>query len=311
MINWQKATSIGAEKSKAIADRLWQQSQKTRHTRIVAAGLLVGAAYFPFWLLRLVQGSLVGAATILMAAMLALGLYRLWQHRPQLTQLEASEDDRLLGHILIFCGIALSPIGFFSEWAQRLIFIVILIGVAMSSWGLTVFRVFPLPIALIGLGLFPQPTALAKALWEVFTPPKMLEQFMAWSGTVGLNAIGQPATQMGTVITLVGKSVDVNFGCSGFDMATIMAVASFVLALFLKQPLPKVALMMGVGIGLAFLANIPRIMLLAASEAYWGRPTFHFWHGPWGGQIFSTILFTIYYYVVMAIAKQKPAENSN
>ncbi|MBD2081296.1 cyanoexosortase C [Leptolyngbya sp. FACHB-17] len=307
-MNWQKASAINSVKLKAIAHHLWRASIKTLHTRLVAGGLLVGAAYFPVWLFNLIVRSFHGSASVLMAIMIGLGSYRLWQQRKQITVLAASEDDRLLGHIIIGCGIVLSPLGFFSEWAQRLIFILILIGIALSSWGLPFFRRYPLPIALLGLGLFPQPTAVAKNLWQVFTPPRMLENFMAWSGTGGLNAIGHAAVQNETWITLAGKTVDVNWGCSGFDMATILAVASFVLGLFLKQSPIKITLMMAIGIVLAFIANVPRIMLLAMSEAYWGRSAFEFWHGPWGGQIFSTILFTIYYYVVMAIAKRKPAK---
>jgi exosortase len=308
MMNWQKASSIGFVKGKAIVHHLWQKSIKTSHTRLVACGLLMTAAYVPIWLINLAVRSVHGSASVLMAIMLALGGYRLWQKRQQISCIQASSDDQLLGHILIACGIVLSPLGFFSEWAQRLIIILILIGVALSSWGLSFFRQNALPTVLIGLGLFPQPTLVGKTLWQVFMPPKMLESWMAWSGAEGLKAIGHPVSQHGTVIVLAGKAVDVNWGCSGFDMATILAVASFVLGLFLKQSGPKIVLMIVVGIGLAFLANVPRIMLLAASEAYWGRSAFEFWHGPWGGQIFSATLFTIYYYVAMAIVKRKSAK---
>jgi exosortase/archaeosortase family protein len=85
-----------------------------------------------------------------------------------------------------------------------------------------------------------------------------------------------------------------------------MSVASLVLGLFLKQSFAKLAGMVAIGMVLALLFNLPRIMLLALSEAYWGSASFDFWHGIWGGQIFSTILFTIYYYVVMALVKHRP-----
>ena len=307
-MNWQKASEIGFTRSKAIAHYLWQASIKTQHSRLVACGLLVGVLYFPIWFKDLVVKTLSGSASILMVLMIALGVFRLWQQRSQIVNLEATDDDQLLGHSLIGCGMVLSPLGFFSDWGQRLIFLLILIGVALSSWGVAFFRQYPLPIALIGLGLFPQPTAVAKTLWEVFTPPKFLERFMAWAGASGLNAIGQPAIVDGVYITLAGKSVEVYGGCSGFDMASILAVASFVLGLFLKQSPPKIALMVVIGVFLALLFNIPRIMLLTASQSYWGSSAFEFWHGPWGGQIFSTVLFTVYYYAAMGIAKRKSAK---
>ncbi len=307
-MNWQKASATGLTKTKAIANHLWHASLKTTHSRFVASGLLVGVAYFPSWLIDLVIKTVGGSASILMVAMTALGLYRFWQVRQPIQHLEASEDDRWLGHLIIICGVVLCPLGFFTNWGQHLVFLLILFGIALSSWGVVLFQRYPLSIALVGLGLFPQPTAVAKTLWEVFTPQKMLENFMAWSGGTGLIAIGQPATVNGVYITLSGKTVEVYSGCSGFDMATILAVASFVLALFLKQSPLRVVLMVVLGVVLALLSNIPRIMLLAASQAYWGQGTFEFWHGPWGGQIFSTILFTIYYYIVMAIAKKKSAK---
>ena len=284
---------------------LWQKSTKTTHNKFVACGLLVVFCFLPFWLADIVVGTLHGAASILMAAAIGIGLYQLWSNRQSLVKLTASEEDEWLGHLLIGSGVILAPFCFSNEWSQRLVWIVILVGIACSTWGIQFFKHYPIPTFLIVMGLFPQPTTVGKIIWETFTPPQMLERFMAWSGTLGLQAIGQSATVDKTIISLPGGAVDVTWGCSGFDMATIIAVASLVLGLFLKQSLPKVVLMTTLGVILALLANIPRIMLMAMAEAYWGPASFEFWHGFWGGQIFSTILFTIYYYVVMAVIKHQ------
>ncbi|HEY9698663.1 MAG TPA: cyanoexosortase C [Trichocoleus sp.] len=301
---------MNVQKMSVTMSRLLQLSLKTSHNRIVACGLFIGLCYLPFWLQDVIVGSIHGSASLLMVAVIALGLQRLWKNRHQLEQLQVSDEDRFLGHLLIFGGIGLAPFFSSSEWSQRLIWLVILAGIACSSWGAGFFMRYPLPTLLIITGFFPQPTVVGKILWETFTPPEMLERFMAWSGGLGLQAIGQPATFMGTIITITGKSVRVDWGCSGFDMATIMAVASLVLGIFLKQSFPKVITLMVMGVILALIANIPRIMLLAMSEAYWGRSAFDFWHGPWGGQIFSTIMFTIYYYIVMAVVKRRSTQQS-
>lgn len=303
MTTWQKV--------RQTINYLLHQSVKTPHNLIVACGLLVGLCYLPFWLADLVIGTLHGAASLLMVAAIGLGLYQLWCNRHHLAKLNASDADEWLGHIIVVGGALLSPFCFFTEWSQRLIWILILVGIACSSWGMQFFQRYPIPTFLIGMGLFPQPTVVGKAIWETFTPPQMLERFMAWSGSLGLQAIGQSATVTNTIISLPGGAVDVAWGCSGFDMATIIAVASLVLALFLKQPLPKVIVLMMFGVILALLANIPRIMLMAMAEVYWGKAAFEFWHGFWGGQIFSTILFTIYYYVVMAVVKQRSLKMMN
>jgi len=55
---------------------------------------------------------------------------------------------------------------------------------------------------------------------------------------------------------------------------------------------------------LALIFNVPRIMLLAIAAVYWGETSFKFWHGPWGGQMFSGVLFTVYYYAVMGLANR-------
>lgn len=296
-------TQQKAKKTRFSFDRLLHTSLATPHTRIVTCGLLVGMIFSPLWLYDVVVGTLNGAASLILVAAAVLGGYQLWTQRSQLAKRNASEEDQLLGHIIIVSGVGLAPFCFFSEWSQKLVWILILAGIALSSWGISFFKRYPMPAFLISIGFFPQPTAVGKAVWDAFTPPEMLERFMAWSGGLGLQAIGHSATIRETIISLPGGSVRVDWGCSGFDMASIIAVASLVLGLFLKQSLPKVSLMVVIGIILALLSNVPRIMLMAMAEAYWGRESFEFWHGFWGGQIFSSILFTVYYYVVMAIVK--------
>ncbi|MBE9179507.1 cyanoexosortase C [Oculatella sp. LEGE 06141] len=290
------------------ASSLLHQSLKNTHNRIVALGLLASLCYFPAWLADLVIGTLHGSASVLMVLAIAYGVFHIRSDRRYLTKLKADSEERFLGYLLIGSAILMIPFGFYAEWAQRLIWMIILAGIACSTWGIHFFKRYPLPVFMIVLGLFPQPTIVSKAVWEAFTPPQMLERLMAWSGTLGLRAIGQQAERVNTIISLPAGSVDVAWGCSGFDMATIMAIASLLLGLFLKQKLPKVVLMIGIGVGLALLANIPRIMLMAMAEAYWGKASFEFWHGFWGGQIFSSILFTIYYYVVMAMVKRRSSK---
>jgi len=289
----------------------FKASLKTTHSRIVTAGLLVGLWYAPGWIADIVIGTLHGAASLVMVGAIGLGLYKLWIDRQRLSQLRPEPEDRGLGHSMILVGVALSPFCAFSEWSQKLLWMFILVGIVISSWGLSCFKAFPLPIALVGLGLFPQPTVVARAVWEAFMPPQALERVMAGGGVWGLRAVGQAATLTnGTEINLPGGTVDVAWGCNGFDMATIIAASSLVLGIMLRQSAPKVILMVITGILLALLFNIPRIMLMAASEAYWGKATFEFWHGFWGGQIFSTILFTVYYYVAMALVKRRSVKST-
>lgn len=299
------------EKTIQTAGVWLHRSMRTSHSRIVALGLFVVACYIPFWLAKLTVGLMHGSGSILMAAALCLGLYRLWQQRQNLATLEVSEGDRWLGYFLIVVSLLLLPLGFTTLWIQRIVWLQAFAGIALSSWGAGVFGRYPIPTFLIVLGLFPEPTAVGVTLWKTFTPPEMLERLMAWSGTLGLRAIGQPATLIDPIsISLPGGAVRVNWGCSGFDMATVLAIASLVVGLALRESMIKVVAMVVIGIVLALIANIPRIMLLAMSEAYWGKGIFEFWHGSWGGQIFAGIMFTLYYYIVMAIRNHNPSRQT-
>ncbi|WP_416672225.1 cyanoexosortase C [Egbenema bharatensis] len=294
---------LNQQKVKQLSTHLLRKRLKTPHDWIIASGFLVGFIYSPFWIYRILVQTFNGSVSSVMLAVGALGVYFIWQDRRQLAKLKASEEDRLLGHIIVISGIMLSPLCTFAEWSQRLIWIYILIGIAFSSWGFRFFKLHPISIFLIVMGLFPNLGIFAGTLWRIFTPYEILERFMAWAGSVGLRAIGQPAVVEGKVIALPGGAVEIDWGCSGFSMATIIAAVSVLLGLFYRQRLSKVAGLVIIGIILALLGNVPRIMLMAVAVAYWGDESFRFWHGFWGGQIFTSILITIYYYIAMAIVK--------
>jgi exosortase/archaeosortase family protein len=61
------------------------------------------------------------------------------------------------------------------------------------------------------------------------------------------------------------------------------------------------------GAVLAYVLNIPRIVLVTYAAVYWGPYWFNFWHHSWGAQIFVGAMFTVYYYIVMWMVDE-PAE---
>lgn len=293
-------------KIRPFTTQLIRSANQSTHSRIVAAGFIASFAFIPFWLYDIIYGTIHGAASLLLIALSGFGTYQLWKRRSQLAELEVSSEDRWLGHCLIILAIAAVPFCFSAEWMQKLDFYVMLFGVALSSWGFGFFARYPLPIFLIFFGLFPQPTAVGKLLWTTFTPDEGLERFMAWAGSLGLMAIGQSPQVEGTIIALPTGAVRVDWGCNGFDLATIAAVTSMLLGIFWKQPIWKISLFVVMGIFFSLVANVPRIMLMTLASVYWGPESFHFWHGFWGGQIFLSILFTVHYYAMLALLDWKP-----
>lgn len=284
---------------------------RSSHACIVTLGLAVGLIHLPFWLRDVVMGTLVGAGSLLLLIAAAIGIYMVWQKREQLANLMPSDEDRWIGYCIIFSGIFVAPFCATAEWSQKILLMMILLGVAISSWGLSFFSQYPIPVFLIGLGLFPNGYAVSRDIWETFTPPYLLDNVMAAVSTFGLSLIGQNAENTGRVIDLSGKAVYVDWACNGFNLSAEVAVGSIILGLLLKQTLPKIVMLTSVGIALALIFNVPRIMLMAMANAYWGDEAFGFWHGLWGGQIFSCIVFTIYYYIVMAVVNQKPAKKAS
>ena len=286
----------------------------TWHGRFVVAGLTLGLVYFPTWLTQLFSRSLMQGSTALsiILIMAALGGYLLWSQRSQLAQLPVLEVDQVIGYMLIVVSLVLFPFCRFAVWPQAILWLLTLVGIAFSTWGGQFFIRHPLPPLLLAATVYPQPGALARTLWETFTPDQFLERLMAYTGSEALQLIGQPAISEGAYIAIPPHgAVHVDWGCNGFTMAVQMAIAGFLMGIFLKQNWFKTTLMVVTGAILALIFNIPRIMLLTLAAVYWGEGWFEFWHGTWGGQIFIGILFTLYYYVIMAMVNRRPRKTTN
>lgn len=287
-----------------------RQALKTSHGRFSLVGLSIGLVYLPAWLGYLVPQALKGKiGWFLILSMLFLAGWELWSKRQTLERLEASEEDRLLGYLLIASGVILFPFCRFAIWPQSLLWLLILIGVVFSTWGIRFFYQFAMPAFLVGLTVYPRIGLISRSVWEVFTPPQFLEKTMAAVSTLAMQAIGFPAANKGVFITFPKGAVEVGWGCNGLDMAITVAAAGLFMGLLYKQKRSQMIGLILVSTVISLIANIPRLMLVTIANVYWGPGWFHFWHGFWGGQIFSGVLFTIYYYVAMALMSNSAAKS--
>jgi exosortase len=294
-----------------LASRLWQRAMRDRHSQIISVGMLFIVAFLPTWLGEIWGGILQGKSdSILNFGFIYLGLQTIYQQRDRVKTLRVGSDDRFLGYVAMLVGIA--AFVFFHSIQPSVSFRVLatdltIIGIAMSSWGLDFFRLFPLSSVYILLSAYPDTAFIAIRICRFFTSENMLEQVMATLGAIGLNLINYKATAEGAFVTLSQGSVEVAPGCSGFEMAYTLLGCSLLFGLFMQLSKKQIVALMALGWGLAMVCNVPRIMLLAIASVYWGQKSFDFWHGPIGGQIFSCVMFTIYYYAAMAIANPKPS----
>lgn len=280
---------------------------KTWHGRIVLLGFITGLIFITSWLPLLLTKAVEGSGFAFIVFSSIWAFYKLWKDQEKLMVLKAQEGDRVIGYAFILLGVLIFPFVQFSVWPQSLIWLIIMAGIAISTWGVQFFRLYPIVTLLLSLTVYPKPGTLAKLVWQAFTPYQFLERVMAQGGAAALRLIGQPAVSEGPYLAIPPNgAVEVDFGCNGFTMALTMAVAGFFMGIFFKQSWSFTLLMMFVGAILALIFNIPRIMLLTMASVYWGEASFKFWHGTWGGQLFTSILFTIYYYAVMAIIKHRP-----
>jgi exosortase/archaeosortase family protein len=290
--------------------RLFRYSIQTQHRRIVMLGLLIATCYLPTFLGVFIFGVLAGKSDfVLNFGAIVVALQTFFQHRFLLKSMRAEEDDRFLGYALIAIG-CVTLIFFRSiSWSasfQALGAMMIVAGIAGSSWGLEVFQKFPVAFSLLLTSLYSDWIFISLRFFRFFTSEDMLEQTMAWLGSLGLKLLGHPAQAEASLLSIPAHgSVLVASGCSGFDMAFILGWMGFLMARLMQVSPKKTIGLVILGIGLALICNIPRIILLAFASIYWGKESFEFWHGPIGGQIFAGVLFTIYYYAAMWIIDRR------
>lgn len=279
---------------------------RTVHGKIVFVSFLVGSIFLPTWFRTVFTELLDGNSAALMnIGFLYVGIHSFWKHRQSLRKLSSESRDLFIGYAVLLVGIAWLLFCQHSTSLQAAALMLILIGVTWSSFGILFFRYFASPFLLVLLSIYPNYAFLAARTWHAVTPPFLLENLMAWLGSLALNIVGQPAIAESRWITLPAGAVVVGPRCSGFDMAFEVSACSLILGLILNQRWRRIVLAVTLAILLSLLFNIPRIMLLTLAAVYGGEQSFEFWHGPWGGQIFSVAMLTVYYYIAMAIYSQK------
>lgn len=285
------------------------KATRTSHGLISLCGLFVGLCYFPAWFSYLFGRALSGAISwfIIVSMLIFVGV-ELWQKRKSLARYRASEADKTIGHALILTSVLAYPWCRFALWSQALIWLTILLGIIISTWGLTFFQRHALSSMFLCLTVYPRLGILSRATWDFFVPTYALENWMAQGTTVALQGIGFQALAEGRFIAFPQGKVEVGWGCNGLDMAITVAIAGLFLGLIFRQTFSEIAKFMTIGVLMALLANLPRLMLVSIAYVYWGQGWFNFWHGFWGGQVFSALLFTLYYYSVIYLTK--PAKSS-
>jgi exosortase len=281
-----------------------RNASRTIHGRVVLCSAVVGLAYLPSWLrlMTMLLTTTTITTPLVSIGAAGLGIAQLWQIRHTRKQNSASAMSRWVGYGVIGFGIALFAVGYGKVWSHALVCSIVLLGIFLSSWGFRTVRQYWLSIFYVLLGIYPSGlTVVSGYLLKILLPVETLERFMAWLAGGMLQLLGYSAVSDGIFLLLPTGGVSVYEGCTGFDLlVSILCVSLLVgLSFLLSRTQTLVLSILGLSLTLGF--NAIRIALMAIAVAEWGDPAFEFWHGFWGGQIFSGLLFTIYYYLTMWI----------
>ncbi|PSN14655.1 hypothetical protein C7293_10625 [filamentous cyanobacterium CCT1] len=301
--------------AKLVSQKQFQQalqwSLTTHHGCIVSLGLVAGLFYWHTYISFFIGDIWKGQSQVVLnLGFLYLGFHQFWTHRKELTSIAVLGDDRIIGHTLILAASLWLPFNGGSISLQAFLWMLILIGIAWSSFTPAVFGQFPLACLFVLAGFYPDWIWLSSQVILAITGPYQLENGMAWVSSIFLRSLGQTVEAQDRFINLPTGSVEVAPGCSGYDMAFVLAGTSVLWGLLAKQTLSRIILAAAIGIAIALILNIPRIMLMTFAAVYWGEDSFEFWHGGWGGQIFSTIMFTAYYYGAIAVFGQSASKQT-
>lgn len=111
--------------------------------------------------------------------------------------------------------------------------------------------------------MYPDHVWLSNRILRALTGPYLLENLMARLGSLAMGAMGYPAQSEGRFLTLPEGAVEVASGCTGFDMAVVLAGVSLLWGILVSASWRQVTIAAAAGIAIALSLNIPRVVLLA------------------------------------------------
>lgn len=278
-----------------------RSSLRSIHNWILLLGAIFGiGVYLPTLFDRAAGVEISGIPQLLLNfTFIGLAVRQLRHQRNLKTELEI--EDQWLGSGLILGGLVIFYAYYPAIAPQAFGAMIILIGSVFSDQGWKFLRRQWIAIALLVASLHPNWERVARYIWGIFAHPKALAEFMAWGGSWVLKAIGQPVSLQREFLVLPGGSVEVAPGCDGFGMSLVIIISAVITGLAFRVCWRAMTQLIAIGVVMALILNIVRIAVMVLAAVYWGKESFDFWHGAIGGQIFSGILFTLYYYAIQPI----------
>lgn len=217
----------------------------------------------------------------------ALGWW-LWNKRASL-RLGGGNVSTLIGSILLIVislkGLTLFPM----EMSFYLRVFPLLIGVSLAllASGWRNIAQYGRGFAIACLFLIPE-VSLAEPLDQLFNVSlgaAKLAAFLLWY-------LGFDVMRQGAIIYLPNGAIEVYTGCSGLNVMLLLLRLSLILLLGGVLPRSRQWMPFAGAIVIAFVVSSVRVAVMAIVVS--DPPAFEYWHGPQGGELFSTVAILLY-----------------
>lgn len=160
-------------------------------------------------------------------------------------------------------------------------------GVLSVAYGKAVARYF-LPVLLFAMTAVPLPAVLEQVLVQNFTAGVVA------AAAECLRWLGHPIEVHGDLLVSIGSRVEVTAGCSGIRSFQSMFIAGlFFGELYRLRPVGRLGLLLA-AVGLAYVTNIARAVVLSMVSLSAGEAAFSRWHDTVGMAAFSIAMLALF-----------------
>ncbi|MTJ34096.1 archaeosortase/exosortase family protein [Dolichospermum sp. UHCC 0260] len=168
------------------------------------------------------------------------------------------------------------------------------IGLALLASGFPGIKQFKRELAVIAI--FPLTFVFVKLLTMLISIQALSAQitsFLLWY-------LGFDSTIAGTIIYVNGGAIDVFLPCTGMFLLIMLLKFSFVLAILFPSLLKNIYLPFILSVVFSLVFSIGRLMIMALVVT--DKPTFDYWHGSQGGDIFTVLTFLAFGAVILFLS---------
>lgn len=218
-----------------------------------------------------------------------LALYIAWLYRQQTLSRPAATDRRGLIPIAFACVLFISGKLASEFFMTRISFVVLVIGLIWTFWGVQRLRTLTFPLLLLAT-MVPLPTLIYNSL------AAPLQLFASDIAARIAQAAGISVFRDGNIIQLAGGSLGVAEACSGLNSLSALIVGSILFGfLICERPIGRI-LLFASAIPLAIIVNVLRVAGTAVLADYNQEFAMGFYHSFSGWLVFvagATVLYAL------------------